>query len=185
MWSTNDGKLDNMQKKYPNFYCFFCFVFNKIAFFWVKLWKNGNCAAIFCRGRVLKGEITYPGSVAWQSHCEKLRNSSLKNCQKKPPRTVLVKMRFSPNGIVILQDIALEVDSVWVVPVGHTHSRVTWPKIWFQDWKMSFLGRFKVASWPVLHWLFFLKINSANCFCHNDLGPQGDMKRGWGGVRWW
>ena len=31
--------------------------------------------------------------------------------------------------------------------------------------------------------LFFLKINSTNCFCHNDLGPQGDHEKGveWGG----
>ena len=26
--------------------------------------------------------------------------------------------------------------------------------------------------------LFFLKINSTNCFCHNDLGPQGDNEKG-------
>ena len=28
--------------------------------------------------------------------------------------------------------------------------------------------------------LFFLKINSTNCFCHNDLGPQGDNEKGVG-----
>ena len=67
--------------------------------------------------------------------------------KKKPPRTVLVKKKNFTNKIVILQDIALEIYSVWVVPVvGHTHSHVTWTKNWFQDWKRSFLGRFKVAS---------------------------------------
>ena len=79
-----------------------------------------------------------------------MRNPGLKICKKRPPRTVLVKIRISPNEIVILQYIAEEVDSFWVVPVGHAHCRVTWPKIWFQDWKISFLGCFKVASWPVL-----------------------------------
>ena len=33
--------------------------------------------------------------------------------------------------------------------------------------------------------LFFLKINSTNCFCHNDLGPQGDNEKGVGGIWWW
>ena len=28
--------------------------------------------------------------------------------------------------------------------------------------------------------LFFLKINSTKCFCHNDLGPQGDNEKGVG-----
>ena len=32
----------------------------KLAFLWGKLWKNWNCAVIFCHGRVLKGEITSP-----------------------------------------------------------------------------------------------------------------------------
>ena len=37
---------------------------------------------------------------------------------------MLVKIRISPNEIVILQYIAEEVDSFWVVPVGHAHCRV-------------------------------------------------------------
>ena len=49
---------------------------------------------------------------------------------------MLVKKGISPNKKVILQDIAVEVDSVWVVPVGHIYRRVTLPKIWFQDWKI-------------------------------------------------
>ena len=42
---------------YPKFYRLFL---TKSAFLWGKLWKNWNCAVIFCRGRVLKGEITSP-----------------------------------------------------------------------------------------------------------------------------
>ena len=97
---------------------------------------------------------------------------------------MLVKIRISPNEIVILQYIAEEVDSFWVVPVGHAHCRVTWPKIWFQDWKISFLGCFKVASWPVLPRLFFLKINSANWLCQNNRGSQGDNEKGVGQGCW-
>ena len=74
----------------------------------------------------------------------------MKICKKKPPRTVLVKIRISPNEIVILQYIAEEVDSVWVVPVGHTHSRVTWPKIW-SSWVEEMLAHLKIESfWKVL-----------------------------------
>ena len=36
------------------------FFLTKSAFLWGKLWKNWNCAVIFCHGRVLKGEITSP-----------------------------------------------------------------------------------------------------------------------------
>ena len=44
-------------KNYP----MFCRLFlTKSAFLWGKLWKNWNCAVIFCHGRVLKGEITSP-----------------------------------------------------------------------------------------------------------------------------
>ena len=42
---------------YPKFYRLFL---TKSAFLGGKLWKNWNCAVIFCRGRVLKGEITSP-----------------------------------------------------------------------------------------------------------------------------
>ena len=42
---------------YPKFYRLFL---TKSAFLWGKLWKNWNCAVIFCHGRVLKGEITSP-----------------------------------------------------------------------------------------------------------------------------
>lgn len=42
---------------YPKFYRPFL---TKSAFLWGKLWKNWNCAVIFCHGRVLKGEITSP-----------------------------------------------------------------------------------------------------------------------------
>ena len=38
---------------------------------------------------------------------------------------MLVKIRSSPNEIVILQYIAEEVDSFWVVPVGHAHCSVS------------------------------------------------------------
>ena len=106
----------------------------------------------------------------------KCKNPNLKNCKKNTPKRELVKIRT--NEIVILQDIGLEVDPVWVVPLGHTHSRVTWPKIWFQDLKRNFLGRSKVASWPVL---FFSSWKSAQptasaitTWVHRET-----MKRGW------
>ena len=60
---------------------------------------------------------------------------------------MLVKIRISPNKIVILQDIALEVDSIWVVPVWAT------PIVVSLDQKFDFRiekGAFWVASkWPL------------------------------------
>ena len=142
--------------KYPNFYNFFK---NKIGFFGGKLWKNGNCDAISCPGRSLKGEITSPTHCHLPRQCSvtiplwKSKKINWKNCnKKKPPRTMLVKIRISPNEIAILQNIALEVDSVWVVPVSPDQ------KFGFRIEKWAFL----VASkWPLDHFciVFFLLEN--------------------------
>ena len=48
---------DDEEDYYPKFYRLFL---TKSVFLWGKLWKNWNCAVIFCHGRVLKGEITSP-----------------------------------------------------------------------------------------------------------------------------
>ena len=99
---------------------------------------------------------------------------------------MLVKIRISPNEIVILQYIGEEVDYFWVVPVGHAHCRVTWPKIWFQDWKISFLGCFKVASWPVLPRLFFSWKSTQPTGFAKITGVHGEtMKRGSEGGWGW